>query len=121
MRDDEALIRAIADQPDEDTPRLALADWLDEQGGASNGARAEFIRIQVELARLPADDPAQTELRRREAELWVAHRRVWRAVVPDVAGVNWRGFDRGFLTVIDVEQMQQFVRHAAALFAAAPV
>jgi uncharacterized protein (TIGR02996 family) len=121
MRDDEALIRTIAEQPNEDTPRLALADWLDEQGGDANCARAEFIRLQVELARLPEGARERDELRRREAELWVEHRRAWRAVVPDVVGVNWRGFDRGFLTVIDVELMNQFVKHAAVLFAAAPV
>jgi uncharacterized protein (TIGR02996 family) len=121
MRDDEALVRAIAEHPDEDTPRLALADWLDERGGESNVARAEFIRIQVELTRHPDDPLVVAELQRREAELWVEHRRAWRSVVPDVPGVNWRGFDRGFLTVIDVDLMNQFVRHAALLFSAAPV
>src|SRR5262249_13693537 len=67
MSDDEALVRAIAEQPEEDTPRLALADWLDEQGGEANVARAEFIRIQVELARRP-DSETQAEMRQREAE-----------------------------------------------------
>src|SRR5262245_37192027 len=45
--DGAALLRAIIDNPDEDTPRLVYADWLDEQGGESNAARAEFIRIQI--------------------------------------------------------------------------
>lgn len=120
MRDDEALIRAIAEQPDEDTPRLALADWLDERGGEANVARAEFIRIQVELARAP-DAAAQAELRRREAELWVLHRHAWRESLPDAPGVNWRGFDRGFITTIDVDLMSDFVRHAPHIFAAVPV
>jgi uncharacterized protein (TIGR02996 family) len=31
MTDGEALVRAILENPDEDTPRLIYADWLDEQ------------------------------------------------------------------------------------------
>jgi uncharacterized protein (TIGR02996 family) len=45
-----ALLRACALFPDDDTPRLMLADALDEAG---DGARAELIRVQCELARLP--------------------------------------------------------------------
>jgi uncharacterized protein (TIGR02996 family) len=29
--DDAALLAAICAEPDDDTPRLAYADWLDEQ------------------------------------------------------------------------------------------
>lgn len=42
-----ALLQAILDQPADDTVRLIYADWLDEQG---QNVRAEFIRVQVELA-----------------------------------------------------------------------
>jgi uncharacterized protein (TIGR02996 family) len=45
--DGAALLRAICDNPDEDTPRLVYADWLDERGGESNEARAELIRLQI--------------------------------------------------------------------------
>jgi uncharacterized protein (TIGR02996 family) len=50
MGDGEALLRAILDQPKEETPRLVYADWLEENGQPE---RAEFIRVQVELARMP--------------------------------------------------------------------
>lgn len=49
----DALICAVAKHPEEDTPRLMYADHLDEIGGAANAARAAFIRVQCELARLP--------------------------------------------------------------------
>lgn len=49
MSDGEALLAAIMAQPDEDTPRLAYADWLDEQG---EHAKAEFVRIQVAGSRI---------------------------------------------------------------------
>ncbi len=42
------FIRSICADPDDDTPRLAYADWLEEQG---QGERAEFIRVQCELAK----------------------------------------------------------------------
>lgn len=48
MSDRRALMAAILANPDEDTPRLALADWLDEHGDKHDRARAEFIRAQVE-------------------------------------------------------------------------
>lgn len=50
MDDRELLIRAIRNNPDEDTPRLMYADYLDEHGEPD---RAAFIRAQCELARLP--------------------------------------------------------------------
>ena len=49
MSEEEALLAAIAASPDEDTPRLAYADWLDEHG---RHARAEFLRVQIEVARV---------------------------------------------------------------------
>ena len=65
MTDAVALLVAIRAAPDDDAPRLVYADWLDEHGQPE---RAEFIRVQCELAR--TDDPA---LRRGEAELLTAH------------------------------------------------
>ena len=47
MNDEEAFLRAICEHPDEDTPRLAFADWLDEQGGEANTFWAELIRDQL--------------------------------------------------------------------------
>lgn len=41
-----SLAASILADPGEDTHRLALADWLDEEG---HGRRAEFVRVQVEL------------------------------------------------------------------------
>lgn len=51
MTDLQALYAGICAQPDEDTPRLALADFLDEQGGKENVFRADFIRTHCQLSR----------------------------------------------------------------------
>jgi uncharacterized protein (TIGR02996 family) len=40
----EAFLQAIIDDPDDDTPRLIFADWLDENGEPE---RAEFIRCSA--------------------------------------------------------------------------
>jgi uncharacterized protein (TIGR02996 family) len=76
MSDRDALLRAILAAPGDDTPRLVYADWLTERGEES---RAEFIRVQCEVARLapvptvgarPTAERARIEeLRRREREL----------------------------------------------------
>lgn len=93
----EAFIKAILADPDDDAPRLIYADWLDEQG---QDQRAEFIRVQCRLATLrpkgrvcngyycdeevghiDCDDPFGVEesaLRRRERELLEAHWLEWR-------------------------------------------
>jgi uncharacterized protein (TIGR02996 family) len=44
-----AFLAAICAEPDEDTPRLVAADFLEENG---EPARAAFIRIQIALANL---------------------------------------------------------------------
>lgn len=79
------LMAAIVANPDEDTPRLEYADRLQELG---DDDRAEFIRVQVELAngdpcdaekmpdRHEVSDPGACDwcdLRRRELELLAAH------------------------------------------------
>lgn len=49
MNDGLALLAAICEHPDDDTPRLVFADYLEEIG---EDARGEFIRLQVGLGRL---------------------------------------------------------------------
>src|SRR5437660_872780 len=46
MNLEEALLQAIHDNPGDDTPRLVLADWLDEH---DQPQRAELLRLQVAL------------------------------------------------------------------------
>jgi uncharacterized protein (TIGR02996 family) len=44
----------ICENPDDDTPRLVYADWLQER---DREARAEFIRVQCGIARKVAAEP----------------------------------------------------------------
>jgi|SRR5579883_928884 len=46
-----ALLDAVKDHPDDDTPRLVLADWLDEQDDPLDAERARFIREHITAVR----------------------------------------------------------------------
>lgn len=48
MTDRDAILRKILEEPANDDHRLAFAAWCQDDG--DNPARAEFIRVQVELA-----------------------------------------------------------------------
>ena len=83
MTDTEAaLLRAIAAQPDEDTPRLIYADYLDEEGSPAQVARAEFIRLSVRLERMKASHPDRDDVRNRVSGLLYRWDKVWEADAP---------------------------------------
>lgn len=90
MTESDAFLAAIAGRPDDDLPRLVYADWLDDH---DEPARAEFIRVQIELARLPLNDPRRPELAARERRLLTDHRDAWRLPqFPDQVQTFRRGF-----------------------------
>jgi uncharacterized protein (TIGR02996 family) len=76
---DIAFLRTCLDHPDDDTPRLIYADWLEDH---DEQARAELIRVQCELEKLTDEDPRGVVLGEREAELLTAHAHSWRAGLP---------------------------------------
>ena len=95
MNEREALLKAVCDNPDDDTPRLVFADWLQENGEETY---ADFVRLQVrhgEMLRHAAPDTE--EFARRARELWLRHGGKWWAELPQVAGIEWHdAFFRGF-------------------------
>lgn len=68
-----ALLASAKQQPDDDVPRLVLADWLDERGDP----RGEFVRVQCELTKLPKKDKRRTSLKQREKQLLKDHESAW--------------------------------------------
>jgi uncharacterized protein (TIGR02996 family) len=91
MSDEKALLAAIWEHPHDDTVRLVYADWLQENGQSE---RAEFIRVQCEIAQDVGGDRC-AELREREKALWDEHAPAWRVHLPE----RWRDdttFHRGF-------------------------
>jgi uncharacterized protein (TIGR02996 family) len=74
MNDESALLRSIQADPDDELARLVLADWLDDNG---DSARAEFIRVQIELARVAPNSAPWQSLRERELRLLFENSRRW--------------------------------------------
>jgi uncharacterized protein (TIGR02996 family) len=94
----EALLHAIRLEPDEDTPRLVYADWLDEHGDESDWTHAEQIRVQIEFPAERIEIP-------------------WRhPTIPDIKG--W--VSRGFVAQIDL-RTQLYLNHAEDLFREHPI
>jgi uncharacterized protein (TIGR02996 family) len=114
--DQQALLRAVATEPDDDTARLVYADWLGDNGQPERG---EFVRLQCEHARrLRAGRPFAGE--EREQQLLSAHGDLWQAEYPVIRGVTWSGFWRGFPGVT-VRTAGTLARNAEAIWDAAPV
>ena len=88
-----AFLADIKEHPGDDTPRLILADWLQDQGDP----RGEFIRLQCQLARRPADRASQPP-EERLGQLLAQHRDAWLGPLADMAlGVS---FERGLLRLL---------------------
>ena len=119
MDDGYALLRAIEADPDEDTPRLAYADWLDEHAATdADRARAEFIRVQCELARVATDDERRAALNVREREAVAPWCSVWADQLPvKLSGMR---FERGFFTPLRFDAADWF-RAADGIAALAPL
>jgi uncharacterized protein (TIGR02996 family) len=131
----EAFLQRIRAYPDDDTPRLIFADWLEEQEGRMAGAaeRARFIRVQIALAKYDAEaaaDPYRPNPARAEREatrarlqaddraLRVAHASEWEGPFRRLATAPV--FRRGFVEEIKVGG-REFLRHTNELFSAGPL
>ena len=115
MSDRPALIEAIRANPEEDTPRLVLADWYEENGDA---ARAEFIRVQCELARLDPSSDRYPELHLRQLQIQAEHEREWLGDWADRL-VRWE-FRRGMLDEVTI-QPESYCQGGAELFREHPI
>ena len=117
--DADAFLRAIRADPAGDLPRLVYADWLDEHGDA---ARAEFVRVQCELAKLPPHDERYAGVEDREHELLAAHEADWLGDLPPLD--EW-AFRRGFVEEVRFDPAEPppagwLARHAVAGVTLAP-
>ena len=117
MTHEDAFLADIIENPDDDGLRLIYADYLDERGDP----RGEFIRVQVELARLPNDlrmGVRRRELEARQGQLLGERGQEWarplRGLVLDLH------FQRGFVEAITLQQ-EEFLQQADAWFKATPI
>src|SRR5262245_50639277 len=115
---EQPFLDAILARYHDDGPRLVYADFLDETGDPADAAKAELIRVQVALAKLPEDHPRRPELANREDELKLAYREVWTAHLAGLAvGAEFR---RGVPDAVTVEA-EVFLTHGDELFRRGPI
>jgi uncharacterized protein (TIGR02996 family) len=131
MKQEDAFLQAICENPDDDTSRLVYADWLDEHGDEVGRARAAFIRAQIELSRMPSlDDSIEMGARRRrlrigEAQLLDTYSRHWlkpfRGRTGLLRGPNVRAqFHRGFIERLSLP-VARFLKEGGGLTARLPI
>lgn len=115
--DRRALVAAVRENPDDDTPRLVCADWFEERGDDASIARADFIRTQVARSRLAPADPRQSELQARELRLLRRYAAAW-------CGSHFlfkkARFRRGFIEYVHLH-LKHFLHHRRQLFDLEPV
>jgi uncharacterized protein (TIGR02996 family) len=116
---EDGFLRAICSEPEDDTPRLVYADYLEEHGDDFGRARAEFIRLQIDLARQKEDSPQRRERAFRARHLLDQYRARWlapfqRFCLHDVA------FARGFVEKVGL-MLEDLLSHAGDLFGASPI
>ena len=99
--DEAAFLKAVCAAPDDDLPRLVYADWLDEH---DRPLRAEFIRTQIELAKLKRDSKRRRKLAFRCREL-IATAEDHLHNLPDTLPPDPWSFRRGFVELLEVEGM----------------
>lgn len=140
------LLAAVLADPDADEPRLLAADWLEDNGEPE---RAEFIRVQIELAKpvvvlkddllsevfpgqarntaLAREKPRLDALRRRERELVSpVGKSITLGWVPDAVLAVGKGttfhwaFRRGFIETIQCS-WADWLSHHQSVRAATPL
>ena len=137
MSEEAALLGAVLRDPVADAPRLAYADWLQRSGGASNNARAELIRVQIEIETLDNNARHWPQLTHRERELLLQWKPTWERPFRDLLkpslfqparwlkarlfgkGGVWR-FHRGFIEEIDTSA-SAFLEEDSVLFGHCPI
>lgn len=87
-----AFLDDVREHPEDDTPRLVLADWLQDQDGEADRARGEFLRLQCLLSQ---PGVAQRGWAARHRQLLAEYAADWVGPLAHLVD-GWR-FDRGML------------------------
>jgi uncharacterized protein (TIGR02996 family) len=125
-QDSAALWAAIRATPEDDLPRLALADWLEENEGEAGQVRARLIRLQCEIARLEKEgeegipSPRIPALNTEADRLIRKHKETLLAGLPVGNGFAMY-FRRGIPENAIARSGKDFLRRADKAFAASPI
>jgi uncharacterized protein (TIGR02996 family) len=81
MLTEDVFLANLLKTPTDDAIRLVYADWLDEQGDATSAAKAEFLRLTVQLASTMSRKGQKKKLRKLLQQQAAALDTDWLAVV----------------------------------------
>lgn len=112
--DEQAFLTAILAAPDDDTPRLVFADWLDERDTGDDRPRAALIRAQCRAEVLPAGSPERKKLEREAKAILKRHGEGWTAALTTKWYTDGWAFRRGFLDSITTSSTM-FSKNAKSL------
>ena len=102
LSDYETMLNAVIADPDSDLCRLEIADWIEKHGRdtfAYPTERADFIRVQIEIANASEDSIAKRALA-VEADELLDNLFDWKESFIDPDG--YHVFERGFLESLEV-------------------
>lgn len=113
-----ALLAAVTASPDDTTPRLVYADWLDEYAGELSGDERAAVAAQAEIVRLRAapdfDGLPESDARRyRCVRLERSFEKAWLANVPKFARA-WVRVHDGLPLRLEITG-KQFLKHGKRL------
>jgi uncharacterized protein (TIGR02996 family) len=91
MLNDNVFLAKLLEVPGDDTTRLVYADWLDEQGDSISAAKAEFLRVTVQLASPMGRKGWRKERQKRLQQLAAKLDTDWLAVVSRLPIENCHG------------------------------
>jgi uncharacterized protein (TIGR02996 family) len=115
--EDRSFFHAIVSAPDDDTPRLIYADWLQDR----DDPRGEFIRLQCQLARIKYNgrpNKRRDQLQERVNELLAEYGKMWLA---PLQMRHWRfHFERGF-PIPQSLTIGEFLKDGQQVFDACPI
>jgi uncharacterized protein (TIGR02996 family) len=83
-----AFLDSIKDDPDDDAPRLVLADWLDEHGDEHDAARARYLRLTCERRKMADDDARRATIDAEVEQIEKQHGDAWLGPLADLARVS---------------------------------
>lgn len=114
--EEKGFLQTIIENPEDDGLRLVFADWCEDHGDPD---RAEFIRLQIEGAKLPEGDPARNDYYMEIQRLWDRNKRKWFPVLSDAKRIARTTICRGFPEKIEITA-DGFLEYAEQLFDEAP-
>src|SRR5579872_6006148 len=115
----------ILAKPELDEPRLEFAARLDEERAGRRrerqpSPRAEFIYLQLKLARVSPDHPEWFRIATRVRSLLIDHEGLWIPKAFQTAGISNVTFYRGFVAKVTISA-SHLLETARLLFHTAPI